>query len=190
MLRQFVGKVLNNRLARPRMVICAPSGITEVERRAVEEATLSAGAREAHLIEESLAAAIGAGIDIGEPVGRMVVDIGGGTSEVAIISLRATPNRAKRAAPSVSTAAVSRNAPTKIRARPIPLFLTSDPLPCERVPFGEFAWCCCERVGEDVAAGAVGDEIERLGRLPGRAPRQCSRRPDWRSAPGGSPAMR
>jgi rod shape-determining protein MreB and related proteins len=87
MLRQFVGKVLNNRFARPRMVICAPSGITEVERRAVEEATLSAGAREVHLIEESLAAAIGAGIDIGEPVGRMVVDIGGGTSEVAIISL-------------------------------------------------------------------------------------------------------
>jgi rod shape-determining protein MreB len=87
MLRQFVGKVMNNRFSRPRMVICAPSGITEVERRAVEEATLSAGAREVHLIEESLAAAIGAGIDIGEPVGRMVVDIGGGTSEVAIISL-------------------------------------------------------------------------------------------------------
>jgi rod shape-determining protein MreB len=87
MLRQFVGKVMNNRFSRPRIVICAPSGITEVERRAVEEATLSAGAREVHLIEESLAAAIGAGIDIGEPVGRMVVDIGGGTSEVAIISL-------------------------------------------------------------------------------------------------------
>ena len=87
MLRQFLSKVLHSRFARPRMVICAPSGITEVERRAVEEATLSAGAREVHLIEESLAAAIGAGIDIGEPVGRMVVDIGGGTSEVAIISL-------------------------------------------------------------------------------------------------------
>src|ERR1700742_399645 len=87
MLRQFVDKVLHSRFSRPRMVICAPSGITEVERRAVEEATLSAGAREVHLIEESLAAAIGAGIDISEPVGRMVVDIGGGTSEVAIISL-------------------------------------------------------------------------------------------------------
>jgi rod shape-determining protein MreB len=87
MLRQFVGKVLHSRFSRPRMVICAPSGITEVERRAVEEATLSAGAREVHLIEESLAAAIGAGIDISEPVGRMVVDVGGGTSEVAIISL-------------------------------------------------------------------------------------------------------
>ncbi|MDA0178857.1 rod shape-determining protein [Solirubrobacter phytolaccae] len=87
MLRQFVGKVLHSRFARPRMVICAPSGITEVERRAVEEASLSSGAREVHLIEESLAAAIGAGVDIAEPKGRMVVDIGGGTSEVAIISL-------------------------------------------------------------------------------------------------------
>src|SRR3954453_18239081 len=87
MLRRFLGKVLHSRFARPRMVICAPSGITEVERRAVEEATLSAGAREVHLIEESLAAAIGAGIDIGKPVGRMVVDVGGGTSEVAVISL-------------------------------------------------------------------------------------------------------
>src|SRR6201991_829004 len=87
MLRQFLDKVLHSRFARPRMVICAPSGITEVERRAVEEATLSAGAREVHLIEESLAAAIGAGIDIAEPVGRMVVDVGGGTSEVAVISL-------------------------------------------------------------------------------------------------------
>src|SRR5919112_1114456 len=67
--------------------VIADFGITEAERRAVEEATLSAGAREVHLIEESLAAAIGAGIDIGEPVGRMVVDVGGGTSEVAVISL-------------------------------------------------------------------------------------------------------
>ena len=87
MLRQFVGKVMRPPPRAPRLVVCAPSGITEVERRAVEEATLSAGAREVHLIEESLAAAIGAGIDIGEPVGRMVVDIGGGTSEVAVISL-------------------------------------------------------------------------------------------------------
>src|ERR687886_443109 len=87
MLRQFLDKVLSSRFSRPRMVICAPSGITEVERRAVEEATLSAGAREVHLIEESLAAAIGAGIEIAEPVGRMVVDVGGGTSEVAVISL-------------------------------------------------------------------------------------------------------
>src|SRR3954452_20904114 len=87
MLRQFMGKVLRGRFSRPRMVMCAPSGITEVERRAVEEASLSAGAREVHLIEESLAAAIGAGLEIAEPVGRMVVDVGGGTSEVAVISL-------------------------------------------------------------------------------------------------------
>src|SRR3954468_17280346 len=87
MLRQFMGKVLRGRFSRPRMVMCAPSGITEVERRAVEEASLSAGAREVHLIEESLAAAIGAGLEIAEPVGHMVVDVGGGTSEVAVISL-------------------------------------------------------------------------------------------------------
>src|SRR5215216_1015053 len=87
MLRQFVDKVLPNRFSRPRLVMCAPSGVTDVERRAVEEASLSAGAREVHLIEESLAAAIGAGLPIAEPVGRMVVDVGGGTSEVAVISL-------------------------------------------------------------------------------------------------------
>jgi rod shape-determining protein MreB and related proteins len=87
MLRRFMDKVLSSRFSRPRLVMCAPSGVTEVERRAVEEASLSAGAREVHLIEESLAAAIGAGLPIAEPVGRMVVDIGGGTSEVAVISL-------------------------------------------------------------------------------------------------------
>ena len=87
MLRQFVDKVLPSRFSRPRLVMCAPSGVTDVERRAVEEASLSAGAREVHLIEESLAAAIGAGLPIAEPVGRMVVDVGGGTSEVAVISL-------------------------------------------------------------------------------------------------------
>src|SRR3982751_830176 len=87
MLSQFMSKVLRGRFSRPRMVMCAPSGITEVERRAVEEASLSAGAREVHLIEESLAAASGAGLEIAEPVGHMVVDVGGGTSEVAVISL-------------------------------------------------------------------------------------------------------
>jgi rod shape-determining protein MreB and related proteins len=87
MLSQFVSKVLRGRFSRPRMIMCAPSGITSVERRAVEEASLSAGAREVHLIEESLAAAIGAGLPIEEPVGRMVVDVGGGTSEVAVISM-------------------------------------------------------------------------------------------------------
>src|SRR3954447_1679631 len=87
MLSQFMGKVLRSRFSRPRLVMCAPSGVTEVERRAVEEASLSAGARDVHLIEESLAAAIGAGLPIAEPVGSMVVDVGGGTSEVAVISL-------------------------------------------------------------------------------------------------------
>jgi rod shape-determining protein MreB and related proteins len=89
MLRQFMGKVLQSRFSRPRLVMCAPSGVTDVERRAVEEASLSAGARRVHLIEESIAAAIGAGLPIAEPVGRMVVDVGGGTSEVAVISLGA-----------------------------------------------------------------------------------------------------
>jgi rod shape-determining protein MreB len=87
MLSQFMGKVLRSRFSRPRLIMCAPSGVTEVERRAVEEASLSAGARDVHLIEESRAAAICAGLPIAEPVGSMVVDVGGGTSEVAVISL-------------------------------------------------------------------------------------------------------
>jgi rod shape-determining protein MreB len=87
MLRHFIGRVHRSRFAHPRLVMCAPSGITDVERRAVEEAARSAGAREVHLIEESLAAAIGSGLEIAEPVGRMVVDVGGGTTEVAVISL-------------------------------------------------------------------------------------------------------
>jgi rod shape-determining protein MreB len=87
MLRYFIRKVLDRRLAHPRLIVCAPSGITEVEKRAVEEASLAAGARRVHLIEEPIAAAIGAGIEIEEPVGRMVVDVGGGTSEMAVISL-------------------------------------------------------------------------------------------------------
>ena len=76
-----------NRLSRPRVLVCVPSALTEVERRAVEEATLSAGARSCFLIEEPMAAAIGAGLPIHEPMGNLVVDIGGGTSEVAVISL-------------------------------------------------------------------------------------------------------
>jgi rod shape-determining protein MreB len=89
MLRHFMRKVLDRRRAHPRLVVCAPTGITEVERRAVEEAALSAGARRVHLIEEPIAAAIGAGVAIAEPVGRMVIDVGGGTSEVAVISMGA-----------------------------------------------------------------------------------------------------
>ncbi len=76
-----------NRFSRPRVLVCVPSALTEVERRAVEEATLSAGARSCYLIEEPMAAAIGAGLPIHEPLGNLVVDIGGGTSEVALISL-------------------------------------------------------------------------------------------------------
>ena len=87
MLRYFIRKVLDRRRAHPRLIVCAPSGVTEVEKRAVEEASLAAGARRVHLIEEPIAAAIGAGIAIEEPVGRMVVDVGGGTSEMAVISL-------------------------------------------------------------------------------------------------------
>ena len=76
-----------NRWARPKVLICVPSALTEVERRAVEEAALSAGARACYLIEEPMAAAIGAGLPIHEPVGNLVVDVGGGTSEVALISM-------------------------------------------------------------------------------------------------------
>ena len=87
MLRHFIQKVHQNRWAHPRVIVCVPSGVTGVEKRAVEEACLSAGARQAYLIEEPMAAAIGAGLPVGEPTGSMVVDIGGGTSEVAVISL-------------------------------------------------------------------------------------------------------
>src|SRR5256712_4902005 len=88
MLRYFIQKVHHRRfMAKPRVVVCVPSGITGVEQRAVEEATISAGARAAYIIEEPMAAAIGAGLPIHEPAGNMVVDIGGGTTEVAVISL-------------------------------------------------------------------------------------------------------
>jgi rod shape-determining protein MreB len=88
MLKYFIKKALNsNMFSRPKVVICVPSGVTEVERRAVEEATREAGAKEAYLIEEPMAAAIGANLPVEEPTGSMVVDVGGGTSEVAVISL-------------------------------------------------------------------------------------------------------
>jgi rod shape-determining protein MreB len=87
MLRHFIGRVHRSRFAHPRVMICAPSGITGVEQRALMEACLAAGARSVHLIEECLAAAIGAGLAIGEPRANVVVDVGGGTSEVAVLSL-------------------------------------------------------------------------------------------------------
>jgi rod shape-determining protein MreB and related proteins len=87
MLRHFIQKVHQNRWAHPRVVVCVPSGVTGVEKRAVEEACLSAGARQAYLIEEPMAAAIGAGLPVSEPTGNLIVDIGGGTTEVAVISL-------------------------------------------------------------------------------------------------------
>jgi len=88
MLRYFIKKVHNSRrLVRPRMVIAIPSGITEVEKRAVKDSALHAGAREVYMIEEPVAAAIGVGLPIQEPSGNMVIDIGGGTTEMAVISL-------------------------------------------------------------------------------------------------------
>lgn len=88
MLKYFISKAIGRRAFRkPRISICVPSGVTDVERKAVEEATYQAGAREVYLIEEPVAAAIGAGIDILRPCGNMVVDIGGGTTDVAVLSL-------------------------------------------------------------------------------------------------------
>jgi rod shape-determining protein MreB len=88
MLRYFINKAHNRRtMVKPRVIICVPSGVTEVEKRAVKESAESAGAREVFLIEEPMAAAIGAGLPITEPTGSMIVDIGGGTTEVAVISL-------------------------------------------------------------------------------------------------------
>lgn len=91
MIKHFIEKVNGGRnwFSRgPEIVICIPSGATPVERRAIRQATMNAGARKVHLIEESMAAAIGAGLPVAEPIGAMVVDIGGGTTEVAILSLR------------------------------------------------------------------------------------------------------
>jgi len=87
LLQGFIRKVRLSRIARPRMVICVPTGITEVERRAVKDSAERSNAREVYLIEEPVAAAIGIGIDISKPVGNMIVDIGGGTTEIAVIAL-------------------------------------------------------------------------------------------------------
>ncbi len=88
MIKYFVQKAIGRRSYRkPRISVCVPSGVTEVEKRAVEDATYAAGAREVAIIEEPIAAAIGAGIDISKPCGNMIVDIGGGTADIAVISL-------------------------------------------------------------------------------------------------------
>ncbi|HAG68762.1 MAG TPA: rod shape-determining protein [Lachnospiraceae bacterium] len=91
MLKYFMQKAMGKKTFRkPRISVCVPSGVTEVEKKAVEDATYQAGAREVAIIEEPIAAAIGAGIDIGKPCGNMIVDIGGGTSDIAVISLGGT----------------------------------------------------------------------------------------------------
>ena len=91
MLKHFIQKALGRKTFRkPRIAVCVPSGVTEVEKKAVEDATYQAGAREVSIIEEPIAAAIGAGIDISRPCGNMIVDIGGGTSDIAVISLGGT----------------------------------------------------------------------------------------------------
>ncbi|MGL5714091.1 MAG: rod shape-determining protein MreB [Paraclostridium sp.] len=91
MLTHYVNKVVDKkgfaRFFMPRIMVCVPTGVTEVEKRAVEEATRQAGAREVYIIEEPIAAAIGAGVDISKPDGNMVIDIGGGTADIAVISL-------------------------------------------------------------------------------------------------------
>lgn len=88
MIKKFIEKVSpKSAFTSPRIVICYPSGVTQVEKRSIEEAAKSAGAREVHLLEEPMASAIGAGLPVNEPTGSMIVDIGGGTTEVAIISL-------------------------------------------------------------------------------------------------------
>ena len=91
MLKYFIQKAVGKKMFRkPRISVCVPSGVTEVEKKAVEDATIQAGARSVAIIEEPLAAAIGAGIDISRPCGNMIVDIGGGTSDIAVISLGGT----------------------------------------------------------------------------------------------------
>ena len=91
MLKYFIQKAVGKqRFRKPRISVCVPSGVTEVEKKAVEDATYQAGAREVAIIEESIAAAIGAGIDISRPCGNMIVDVGGGTTDIAVISLGGT----------------------------------------------------------------------------------------------------
>lgn len=87
MLKYFIKKAVGNSIVKPRVIICVPSGVTEVEKRAVLEASINAGAKKTYLIEEPVAAAIGAGLDITKPSGHMIIDMGGGTTDIAVISL-------------------------------------------------------------------------------------------------------
>src|SRR5580700_3451304 len=87
MLRYFIQKVCRRKLLRPQVLICVPSGLTAVEKRAVVESAESVGARRVYLVEQAMAAAIGAGLPVAEPVGSMIIDIGGGTTDIALISL-------------------------------------------------------------------------------------------------------
>lgn len=87
MLKYFLEKVNTSKIFKPRVIVCVPSGVTEVEQRAVIDATMNAGARSVHIIEEPIAAAIGSGIDINKPFGSLVIDIGGGTCDIAVVSL-------------------------------------------------------------------------------------------------------
>ncbi len=87
MLTQFLKKIVRNSLVKPRVVVCVPSGVTEVEERAVIQAAMEAGARRVYLIEEPFAAALGAGLDLSAPNGQMIVDIGGGTTDIAVLSM-------------------------------------------------------------------------------------------------------
>lgn len=90
MIKYFIQKAVGKTFRKPRISVCVPSGATEVEKKAVEDATIMAGARDVFIIEEPIAAAIGAGIDIAKPCGNMIVDIGGGTADIAVISLGGT----------------------------------------------------------------------------------------------------
>ena len=123
MLENFLKKACGNSMfSRPRVVICIPSGVTEVERRAVREATLKAGARQVSVIEEPMAAAIGAGLPISEPTGSMIVDIGGGTAEIAVISLGGIRPSSLSSSASITCSSVS-VPPSRSRlrsARPTP----------------------------------------------------------------------
>src|SRR5438874_2548673 len=122
MLRYFIQSAHNRKtLVKPRIIIGIPSGITEVERRAVREAAENAGAREVYLIEQPMAAAIGAGLPVTEPSGNMIVDIGGGTSDVAVISLSGIVL--------AGGGALLKNLDTLLREETgLPVFLAEDPL--------------------------------------------------------------